>query len=132
MKKIVALMLAMLTLAVSLPGYAASGWDISAGNSGSRSTDRLPKPADFDWFWNQKTGELTTNVPDGAKMIIDPEDIAGGWMVLLMRRPNTDPNPSYWNIDLQIKGKRVDATQHWSGTIENGSFTDWSGANSNP
>ena len=132
MKKMTALFLALLLLAASLPSFAASGWDAPSVGTGSHSTDKLPREQDFDWFWNRQTGELTTNVPDGAKMITEPDRISGGWMVFLMRRPNTDPYANYWNMDLQLNGRIVEATQYWSGAVENGAFSDFSKANTNP
>ena len=139
MRKGIALGLALLMIAAVVTACAdGSKWDVpsqtsaSGGNSADYSTNRLPRIEDFDWFWNRQTGEMKTNVPDGARMITDPSSLAGGWKVFVMRTPTTNPRAQYWNMDLRISGTAVDATQYWSGEIENGQFKDYSNANTNP
>ena len=94
-------------------------------------TSELPRPGDFEWYYNRDTNE-TDLVPDGAVPIKDVFLISGGWKCLQIRRPATEPYTCYWNMDLQITGNTVSATQYWSGWLnEDGTFEDGSQGNSN-
>ena len=128
MKKILSFLLVWMIMTVVQ--FAGASGENSVQSTG-RSTDKLPQMDDFDWFWNRETGEMNTSIPNSAEAITDPTLLDGGWMVFVMRRPFADPYPEYWNIHLQVSDDQVHATQFWSGICENGSFTDWSAANSN-
>ena len=96
------------------------------------STEKLPTEEDFTWFYDRETDSIHAKMPEGAEIITDPEQLQGGWMVFILRRPMTDPYCQYWNMDLRFAGHEIEATQYWSGAIENGQFEDWCEANTNP
>ena len=103
----------------------------SAKTAADWSTDALPRESDFDWFYDYTTGDLHTQIPEGAVKITDPSLLAGGWKALVLRTPMSSPYPNYWNMNLTVNGSAVEAVQYWSGTIKNGVFEDASKGNPN-